>query len=83
MQPLNTMSLSISQEDSSNSSTQTPLWRDVCPERLTRSEHPVPGRKPCWWRCLDNLGKGASGAAAQNVDVMLGLSGNHEYAYLD
>ena len=32
---------------------------------------------------LDNLGKGASGAAAQNVDVMLGLSGNHDDASLD
>ena len=32
---------------------------------------------------LDNLGKGASGAAAQNVDVMLGLTGNHEYGYMD
>jgi N-acetyl-gamma-glutamyl-phosphate reductase len=29
----------------------------------------------------DNLGKGASGAAAQNVDVMLGLSGDWDYAY--
>jgi N-acetyl-gamma-glutamyl-phosphate reductase len=29
----------------------------------------------------DNLGKGASGAAAQNIDVMLGLSGDHDYAY--
>jgi N-acetyl-gamma-glutamyl-phosphate reductase len=32
---------------------------------------------------LDNLGKGASGAAAQNVDVMLGLSGNHDYGCMD
>jgi len=30
---------------------------------------------------LDNLGKGASGAAAQNLDLMLGLSGDHDYAY--
>lgn len=30
---------------------------------------------------LDNLGKGASGAAAQNLDLMLGLSGNYDYAY--
>jgi N-acetyl-gamma-glutamyl-phosphate reductase len=29
---------------------------------------------------LDNLGKGASGAAAQNIDVMLGLSGERDYA---
>ncbi|WP_425147466.1 hypothetical protein [Deinococcus sp.] len=29
---------------------------------------------------LDNLGRGASGAAAQNVVVMLGLSGNHDDA---
>ena len=29
----------------------------------------------------DNLGKGASGAAAQNIDVMLGLSGNWDYEY--
>ncbi len=29
---------------------------------------------------LDNLGKGASGAAAQNLDLMLGLSGNYSYA---
>ncbi|AFZ68150.1 N-acetyl-gamma-glutamyl-phosphate reductase [Deinococcus peraridilitoris] len=28
---------------------------------------------------LDNLGKGASGAAAQNVDLMLGLTGDHSY----
>ena len=28
---------------------------------------------------LDNLGKGASGAAAQNIDLMLGLSGEHNY----
>ena len=28
---------------------------------------------------LDNLGKGASGAAAQNVDVMLGLEGDWDY----
>ena len=27
----------------------------------------------------DNLGKGASGAAAQNIDVMLGLSGDWDY----
>jgi N-acetyl-gamma-glutamyl-phosphate reductase len=32
---------------------------------------------------LDHLGKGASGAAAQNVDVMLGLCGNHDDASLD
>lgn len=31
----------------------------------------------------DNLGKGASGAAAQNIDLMLGLSGNHDYALDD
>jgi N-acetyl-gamma-glutamyl-phosphate reductase len=30
----------------------------------------------------DNLGKGASGAAAQNIDVMLGLSGDHDYGYI-
>jgi N-acetyl-gamma-glutamyl-phosphate reductase len=29
----------------------------------------------------DNLGKGASGAAAQNIDVMLGLSGDYDYGY--
>jgi N-acetyl-gamma-glutamyl-phosphate reductase len=29
---------------------------------------------------LDNLGKGASGAAAQNVDLMLGLSDGHAYS---
>jgi N-acetyl-gamma-glutamyl-phosphate reductase len=29
----------------------------------------------------DNLGKGASGAAAQNIDVMLGLTGDQDYAY--
>ncbi len=28
----------------------------------------------------DNLGKGASGAAAQNIDVMLGLTGGGDYA---
>jgi N-acetyl-gamma-glutamyl-phosphate reductase len=28
----------------------------------------------------DNLGKGASGAAAQNIDTMLGLEGEREYA---
>ncbi len=28
----------------------------------------------------DNLGKGASGAAAQNIDAMLGLSGDWDYA---
>lgn len=28
---------------------------------------------------LDNLGKGASGAAVQNMDVMLGLEGKHSY----
>jgi N-acetyl-gamma-glutamyl-phosphate reductase len=30
---------------------------------------------------FDNLGKGASGAAAQNLDLMLGLEGAHTYAY--
>lgn len=29
---------------------------------------------------LDNLGKGASGAAAQNLDVMLGLEGDQDYS---
>lgn len=29
---------------------------------------------------LDNLGKGASGAAVQNIDLMLGLSGDRDYA---
>jgi N-acetyl-gamma-glutamyl-phosphate reductase len=29
---------------------------------------------------LDNLGKGASGAAVQNVDLMLGLAGERSYA---
>ncbi|PKU24008.1 N-acetyl-gamma-glutamyl-phosphate reductase [Telmatospirillum siberiense] len=29
---------------------------------------------------LDNLGKGASGAAVQNIDLMLGLSGARDYA---
>ena len=29
---------------------------------------------------LDNLGKGASGAAAQNIDVMLGLAGERSYS---
>jgi len=28
---------------------------------------------------LDNLGKGASGAAVQNIDLMLGLAGRHSY----
>ena len=28
----------------------------------------------------DNLGKGASGSAAQNIDLMLGLEGAHDYA---
>ena len=28
----------------------------------------------------DNLGKGASGAAAQNIDLMLGLEGDRDYA---
>jgi N-acetyl-gamma-glutamyl-phosphate reductase len=31
----------------------------------------------------DNLGKGASGAAAQNIDLMLGLQGNYDYALDD
>lgn len=31
----------------------------------------------------DNLGKGASGAAAQNIDLMLGLHGNYDYALDD
>jgi N-acetyl-gamma-glutamyl-phosphate reductase len=30
---------------------------------------------------LDNLGKGASGAAAQNIDLMLGLCGDRAYEY--
>jgi N-acetyl-gamma-glutamyl-phosphate reductase len=30
----------------------------------------------------DNLGKGASGAAAQNIDLMLGLSGDYDYGLL-
>ncbi len=30
---------------------------------------------------FDNLGKGASGAAVQNLDVMLGLEGHHTYEY--
>jgi N-acetyl-gamma-glutamyl-phosphate reductase len=30
---------------------------------------------------LDNLGKGASGAAAQNIDLMLGLGDGAEYAF--
>lgn len=30
---------------------------------------------------FDNLGKGASGAAAQNLDLMLGLEGAHSYEY--
>ena len=29
---------------------------------------------------LDNLGKGASGAATQNIDLMLGLAGERDYA---
>jgi N-acetyl-gamma-glutamyl-phosphate reductase len=29
---------------------------------------------------LDNLGKGASGAAVQNIDLMLGLAGDRDYA---
>ncbi len=29
---------------------------------------------------LDNLGKGASGAAVQNMDLMLGLAGERNYA---
>jgi N-acetyl-gamma-glutamyl-phosphate reductase len=29
---------------------------------------------------LDNLGKGASGAAVQNIDLMLGLAGERDYA---
>jgi N-acetyl-gamma-glutamyl-phosphate reductase len=28
----------------------------------------------------DNLGKGASGSAAQNIDLMLGLAGAQDYA---
>jgi N-acetyl-gamma-glutamyl-phosphate reductase len=28
---------------------------------------------------LDNLGKGASGAAVQNMDLMLGLDGEQTY----
>ncbi|AWN23375.1 N-acetyl-gamma-glutamyl-phosphate reductase [Deinococcus irradiatisoli] len=33
---------------------------------------------------LDNLGKGASGAAAQNLDLMLGLEGaGHDYAVVE
>jgi N-acetyl-gamma-glutamyl-phosphate reductase len=28
---------------------------------------------------MDNLGKGASGAATQNLDIMLGLAGEHSY----
>ena len=31
----------------------------------------------------DNLGKGASGAAAQNIDLMLGLSNDFDYALDD
>ncbi len=31
----------------------------------------------------DNLGKGASGAAAQNIDLMLGLGGSRDYALND
>ncbi len=30
---------------------------------------------------FDNLGKGASGAAVQNLDLMLGLEGSHTYEY--
>lgn len=30
---------------------------------------------------FDNLGKGASGAAVQNLDIMLGLEGPHSYEY--
>ena len=30
---------------------------------------------------FDNLGKGASGAAVQNLDLMLGLEGRHTYEY--
>ncbi|GIW25367.1 N-acetyl-gamma-glutamyl-phosphate reductase [Meiothermus sp.] len=30
---------------------------------------------------FDNLGKGASGAAVQNLDLMLGLEGPHSYEY--
>jgi N-acetyl-gamma-glutamyl-phosphate reductase len=29
---------------------------------------------------MDNLGKGASGAATQNLDIMLGLAGERDYA---
>ena len=29
---------------------------------------------------LDNLGKGASGAAVQNIDLMLGLESESDYA---
>jgi N-acetyl-gamma-glutamyl-phosphate reductase len=32
---------------------------------------------------LDNLGKGASGAAAQNIDLMLGLTGQQDYALIN
>jgi N-acetyl-gamma-glutamyl-phosphate reductase len=32
---------------------------------------------------LDNLGKGASGAAAQNIDVMLGLESDSDYGLTD
>ena len=30
-------------------------------------------RRRGWWRLLDNLGKGAGGAAVQNLNIMLGL----------
>jgi N-acetyl-gamma-glutamyl-phosphate reductase len=32
---------------------------------------------------LDNLGKGASGAAAQNLDLMLGITTDYDYAVTD
>lgn len=32
---------------------------------------------------LDNLGKGASGAAVQNIDLMLDLAGDHDYVLND
>lgn len=32
---------------------------------------------------LDNLGKGAAGAAVQNIDLMLGLSGDRDYEYTE
>lgn len=42
-------------------------------------ENPADGHAVLLARA-DNLGKGASGAAVQNMDIMLGLAGDYDYA---